>query len=331
MNGGPGRAPHEDAEPFPPARRVATNGIELVVHERGEGPVVVLLHGFPELAYSWRHQVPALVAAGYRVVAPNQRGYGGSDAPDGAESYSMRTLVADLMGVLDQLDIADATVVGHDFGGMVAWHAAVYAPERVTAVASLCTPHGPRGRTDVVESYRRRYGAGHYMTTFQRVGVAEAVFEADLRSTFAAMFRGVGMRLDEFRRQPADVQALPIGLFVGEPQLQGRPFVTSADLDVYVEGFDRAGFRGPLSWYRSLRRTWEEAESVDMTIDQPALLIQAADDFFLAPDQGDLTDRFATRLERSVVADCGHWIQQERPEVINALLVRWLRALRPDS
>jgi pimeloyl-ACP methyl ester carboxylesterase len=309
---------------FPVGRRIATNGIELVVHDAGEGPAVVLLHGFPELAYSWRHQVPALAAAGHRVIAPDQRGYGRSDAPEDACAYSMRTLVADVVGVLDSLEVATATIVGHDFGGMVAWHSAVYAPDRVTAVASLCTPHGPRGRTDIVESYRRRYGDTHYMTTFQDPGIAEALFEADLERNFSAMFRGVGVSLAEFRALPPEVQALPMGLFVGDPQLFGRPLIGNAELQVYVDAYRDSGFRGPLSWYRSLGRTWEEAEGVDMTVDVPALLIQAADDLFLALDQGDLTGRYATRLERHVVAECGHWVQQEKPAEVNSLLVRWL-------
>ena len=128
---------------FPVGRRVATNGIELVVHDGGEGPAVVLLHGFPELAYSWRHQVPALIAAGCRVIAPDQRGYAHSDAPEDHRDYSMRTLVADVIGLLDSLDIPEATVVGHDFGGMVAWHCAVYAPSvsRRLRASALPTVH----------------------------------------------------------------------------------------------------------------------------------------------------------------------------------------------
>jgi len=319
-----------DAE-FPPGRPVSANGIELVVHDAGDGPAIVLLHGFPELAFSWRHQVRELVAAGFRVIAPDQRGYADSDSPDDHRDYSMRTLVADVVGLLDGLDIGEATIVGHDFGGMVAWHCAVYAPDRVAAVASLCTPHGPRGRTDIVESYRHRYGPSHYMTTFQEPGMAEAVFEADLERTFGSMLRGVGVSLRDFRSLPDEVQALPIGLFVGDPPLFGLPVVSSDELQIYVDAYRRSGFRGPLSWYRGLRRTWEEAEGVDMTIDKPSLLIQAADDYFLAPDQPDKTDRFATRLRRHVVADCGHWIQQERPAEVNALLLDWLRGRESDD
>jgi pimeloyl-ACP methyl ester carboxylesterase len=309
---------------LPVGGRVSTNGIELVVHEGGEGPAIVLLHGFPELAYSWRYQIPALIAAGFRVIAPDQRGYGASDAPEDHRDYSMRTLVADVVGVLDSFDVSVATVVGHDFGGMVAWNCAVYASERVSGVVSLCTPHGPRGRTDIVESYRRRYGPTHYMTTFQVPGLAEAIFEADLDQTFRTMLRGVGISLAEFRALPEDVQALPMGLFVGDPQLFGRPLVSDDDRQVYVDAYRASGFRGPLSWYRSLPRTWAEAEGIDMTIDKPSLLIQAADDFFLAPDRPDLTDQYATLLERQVVADCGHWIQQEQPAEVNARLLRWL-------
>jgi len=315
------------AAEFPAGRRVATNGIDLVVHDAGDGPAVLLLHGFPELAYSWRHQVAPLVDEGFRVIAPDQRGYGASDAPADPRAYSMRTLVADVVGVLDALDVAEATFVGHDFGGVVAWHSAVYAPDRVMAVASLCTPHGPRGRTDIVESYRRRYGNTHYMTTFQTPGVAEAIFEADLERTFARMLRGVGVSLAEFRTLAADVQALPMGLFIGDPQLFGEPVVSPDELDVYVDAYRRSGFAGPLSWYRSLPRTWEEAEGVDMTIDKPALFVQAADDFFLAPDQRDLTDQYVPNLERHLVDDCGHWMQQERPSEVNSILVEWLTAL----
>jgi pimeloyl-ACP methyl ester carboxylesterase len=140
------------------------------------------------------------------------------------------------------------------------------------------------------------------------------------------MLRGVGVSLAEFRTLPHDVQALPLGLFIGEPQLFGRALVSDDELRVYVDAYRESGFRGPLSWYRSLPRTWEEAEGVDMTIDKPSMLIQAADDFFLAPDQRDLTDQYATRLEREIVANCGHWIQQERPAEVNALLLRWLTA-----
>lgn len=309
---------------FPDGRKVATNGIELVVHEAGSGPAVLLLHGFPELAHSWRHQVPALVGAGYRVIAPDQRGYAGSDAPADPTAYSMRTLVADAVGVLDALDVEQAVFVGHDFGGMVAWHAAVYAAERVAGIASLCTPHGPRGRSDVATSYRRRYGDTHYMTTFQTPGVAEARFEADVEGAFRAMLRGVGVRLAEFRTLPDAVQALPIGLFLGDPQIFGKPIADDADLAAYVDAYRTSGFRGPLSWYRSLARTWEEADGVDMRVDAPALLIQAGDDVFLAPDQGDLTGDYATNLERHVVPDAAHWLQQEHPDEVNRLLLSWL-------
>jgi len=234
-------------------------------------------------------------------------------------------LPADVLAGAGALGTERFDVVGHDFGGMVAWHAAVYAPDRVCAVASLCTPHGPRGRTDIVESYKRHYGDTHYMTTFQTPGAAEAIFEADLERTFRNMLRGVGVSLPEFRTLSAKVQALPMGLFIGDPQLFDRPVVTDDDLQVYVTAYRERGFRGPLSWYRSLHRTWQEADGVDMTIDKPALLIQAAGDFFLAPDQRDLTDQYAKNLERHVVAGCGHWIQQERPDAVNALLVEWLR------
>jgi pimeloyl-ACP methyl ester carboxylesterase len=314
----------QPAQTFPDGRRISVGEIELMVYEAGSGPAIMLLHGFPELAYSWRHQVPDLVAAGHRVIVPDLRGYGGSDAPSDPGAYSMRTVVADLVGLLDALEVERTVLVGHDAGGMVAWHMGVYAPDRVAAIASLCTPHGPRGRTDIAESYRRHRGPHHYMTTFQVQGIAEAVFEADVDATFRAMLRGAGVKLERFRQMPVEVQQVPIGIFVGDPPLFGAPIVSETELAVYVETYRRTGFAGGLNWYRSTRRTWEEAEGVDMTIDKPALLVQAADDLFLPPDARDVTEIYVPRLERRLVSDCGHWIQQERPAEVNWLLRTWL-------
>jgi epoxide hydrolase A/B len=301
---------------FPPGRRVATNGIHLAVHEAGTGPAVVLLHGFPELAFSWRHQIDPLVDAGFRVLAPDQRGFGSSDAPADPDGYRLRSLVADVTGLLDALEIDRAVWIGHDWGGSVAWHAGVFAPERVAGLASLCTPYSPPGSTDLAETLARTRGPDDYFVTFQRPGVAERLLERDVEATFRAVMRGHG---------PAPAgPSLPAGLFVGDPPLGGEELLDDEELAVYVEAFRRTGFTGGLRWYRAVRRNWEDAQGRVLAFDGPALMIGAADDPFLPPRLADGMEAYLPRLERHVVPDAGHWLQQERPDAVNALLLDWL-------
>jgi soluble epoxide hydrolase / lipid-phosphate phosphatase len=312
---------------FPPARPIATNGIELAVHEQGEGPAVFLLHGFPELPYSWRHQVGPIAEAGFRVLVPAQRGYDGSDAPADPRSYSVRNLVADLVGVLDALELERAVFVGHDWGGVPAWHAGVYASDRVDGMASLCTPFAAPGKTDLVTALRTLRGPNHYIIAFQAPGVGEALLERDVEATFRALIRRRGSTLPEFRAAPPEIQEVPVGLFVGDPQLFGDELLADEELAVYVEAYERTGFTGGLNWYRALRTNWEEGRGRDHVVDKPALMISAADDWFLPPETTAGMEALLPQLERHVIPDAGHWLQQERPEQVNALLVAWLRRI----
>jgi pimeloyl-ACP methyl ester carboxylesterase len=309
---------------FPPARRVRTNGIHLAVHELGEGPAVFLLHGFPELAYSWRHQIGPIAEAGFRVIVPEQRGYGDSDAPADPITYSVKNLVADLVGVLDALQIERAVFIGHDWGSMPAWYSGVYAPERVAGMASLCTPYFTPGEVDLVEAYNEIRGPNHYMATFQEPGVAEAMLERDVEVTFHSLMRGRGMTLEQFRAAPPEIQELPASLVVGEPQLFGDELLSGEELAVYVQTFRRTGFTGGLNWYRALHEDWREAQGYDFVIDKPALMIAAGDDLFLPPDFTEGMEELLPRLEKHVIPDAAHWVQQEKPDEVNALLLSWL-------
>jgi soluble epoxide hydrolase/lipid-phosphate phosphatase len=308
----------------PPARLIPTNGIQLAVHELGEGPAVFLLHGFPELAYSWRHQIGPIVEAGFRVIAPEQRGFGDSDAPADPLSYSVKNLVADLVGVLDALELEQAVFVGHDWGSMPAWYAGAYAPERVAGAASLCTPYFTPGEVDLIEAYNETRGPNHYMATFQEPGVGEAMLERDVEATFRALIRGRGMTLEEFRASPPEIQEVPAGVFVGDPQLFGGELLGREDLAVYVDAYRRTGFTGGLNWYRALHEDWREGLGHEFVIDKPALMISAADDFFLPPDFTEGMELLLPQLEKHVIPDAGHWLQQERPAEVNALLIPWL-------
>jgi pimeloyl-ACP methyl ester carboxylesterase len=309
---------------FPSGRRVPTNGIHLNVHEAGEGPVVLLLHGFPELAYSWRNQIGPIVDAGFRVIAPDQRGFGLSDAPADPQSYSVKNLVADITGLLDALEVEQAVWVGHDWGSMPAWYAGVYAPDRVAGAASLCTPYFTPGEVDLVKAYDELRGPEHYMATFQEPGVGEALLERDVEATFRALIRGRGYTLEQFRSAPPEIQEVPAGVFVGDPQLFGEPLLTDEELAVYVDTYERTGFTGGLNWYRALHKDWEEARGHEFHIDKPALMICAADDWFLPPDFTEGMEELLPQLEKHVIPDAAHWLQQEKPEEVNALLVPWL-------
>ncbi|MFV1999430.1 MAG: alpha/beta fold hydrolase [Acidimicrobiia bacterium] len=281
-------------------RSIESNGVTLAVDDRGDGEPVVLLHGFPEIAYSWRHQVPALFDAGFRVISYDQRGFGKSGKPEDVESYRLENLVGDLIGLLDRLGIDRATVVGHDWGSIVAWTAAVTQPDRIDRVVSLNVPY--RGAcmgfptTDFLRSrLAERFG---YVLMFQEEGVAEAGFVANperwLMSFYAA---GSGENYD----------------------------MTDEDFSVYLEAFKNGGITGPVNWYRNIDANAETyASKIDAPVTQPTLMIAADHDPVLPLSLVDGMDRWIDDLETVVVEDSGHWIQQERPAAVNAALIDWL-------
>ena len=311
---------------FNSPKTAQTNGITMEYFEQGEGPVVFLLHGFPELPYSWRNQVDPVAAAGFRVICPSQRGYAGTDAPADAATYSVKNLVADLTGLLDALGEERAVFIGHDWGSMPAWFAGVFAPARTLGVGSLCTPYFTwEAPQDMIEIYDELRGPNHYMRTFQEPGVGEAILEKDIDRTFDCWLRGRGYTMDEFEAAPKEIQEVPAGVFVGEPQLFGEPFVGDEERRVYVDTFTRTGFTGGLNWYRALRVDFEEAQGSDYVIDKPALMISSADDWFFMRGSTDGLEQLLPQIEKHEIRDAAHSIQQEKPAEVNALLVPWLR------
>jgi epoxide hydrolase A/B len=310
-------------------RSLETNGIRMRVAEAGQGPLVVLCHGFPESWYSWRHQLPALAAAGYHAVAPDMRGYGGTDRPDAIEQYTQLHHVGDMVGLLDALGDETAVIVGHDWGAPVAWNAALLRPERFRAVAGLSVPYTPRGGTRPTEALARAYGDTFmYMLYFQTPGVAEAELERNVRSTVRRVLHGIsgdggGMRRAQPRRSTF-LDDLP------DPErLPG--WLTDADVDFYTAEFERTGFRGGLNWYRNLDRTWElMAAWRSARIGVPALFIAGDRDPVIARARAALDGLTTTvpRLTRTVILPgCGHWTQQERPAEVNEALVAFLHGL----
>jgi pimeloyl-ACP methyl ester carboxylesterase len=310
---------------FTAPQTAQTNGITMEYFEEGEGPAVVLCHGFPEHPYSWRMQIDPIVAAGFRVIVPSQRGYGGTDAPADAQTYSVKNLVADLTGLLDALGIEQAIFFGHDWGSMPAWYSAIYAPDRVLGFGSLCTPYFTwESPKDMIETYDELRGPNHYMRTFQEPGVGEAILEADVEHTFRSLMRGRGMTRAEFDAAPKEVQEVPAGVFLAEPQLFGEQLGSDEDIAFYVDVYKRTGFTGGLNWYRALRKDFEEAQGSDYVVDKPALLVYAADDWFFFAESYEGLDAYLPQIEQHEIPDSGHWVQMEKPDEVNGYLVDWL-------
>ncbi len=312
-------------------RQVVTNGIDMAVRVAGLDshgaacPPVVFLHGFPEISYAWRHQLVALHQAGFPVVAPDLRGYGRTGPQGEVADYRMAHLARDVVGLLDALQLPRAVIVGHDFGGALAWTLARDHADRVQGVVSLNTPYTRRTAHDLVATMLATKGPTHYMVTFQTPGVGEALLGRDVRAMFHTLLRRPGLSPSEFAALPAHLRALPATLFTGGLGVTGAPILSEAELDVFVQAYEHTGFTGALNWYRNLRRNWLDTADVPDLVTVPALMVSAADDYFLPPATTRGMDRIVADLETHVIADCGHWTQQERPQAVNALLLDWLR------
>jgi pimeloyl-ACP methyl ester carboxylesterase len=315
-------------------RSVDANGLRLHVAEAGVGFPVVFCHGFPELWYSWRHQLAALEAAGFRGIAPDQRGYGESDAPAAIESYSIHHLVGDLVAMLDALQIEKAVVVGHDWGGLVAWQAALLAPHRFCGVVGVNTPHFPRTPMSPLTLMRAMaQGNFHYILYFQEPGVAEAELEHDVRRTLRGFYQSPDRaRLEELLRSTPSGVLGPNegGLLDRMPDAPPGSYLTQEDFEVFARAFERTGFRGGLNWYRNMERNWETTAYLSgAQVSQPALMITAELDPVLRPEMAEGMKAYVPNLRRTVlVRDCGHWTQQEKPAEVNAALLDFLREFR---
>jgi pimeloyl-ACP methyl ester carboxylesterase len=290
-------------------RQVATNGIELHVAEEGEGRPVVLAHGFPELWYSWRHQLPALAEAGYRAVAPDLRGYGDSSIPEDVEDYDVLTLCKDLVGLLDDLGEEQAVFVGHDWGGSVVWHVALAHPERVAAVVGMSVPFIPRAPAPPIQIMRQALGEDFYMVWFQEPGVADEALGRDVRRTLATS----RVWTSEWAE--------------GDEELRMPMWISEDEMRVYVDAFERTGFTGGLNYYRNIDRNWELTEPLgERRIEQPALFLTGSRDPVQNFAPAETMDGWVTDLRGKVVIDgAGHWVQQQSPDEVNEALLRFLR------
>ncbi|GGU92505.1 epoxide hydrolase [Streptomyces filipinensis] len=312
---------------------VDVNGVRLHIAEQGDGPLVVLLHGFPESWHSWHRQFGPLADAGFRVVAPDQRGYGRSDHPDEVDAYSIFHLVGDVVGLVRALGEEKAFVVGHDWGAPVAWHTALLRPDMVLGVAGLSVPPPFRGTQPPLATMDKRFGGRFYWNYFNRPGVADTEFGRDVRTTLRKFFYSASGSAPRTGGVEQPLVSPGQGWLdtMTDPEVLPEWF-TEDDLDALTESFS-GGFTGALNWYRNLDRNWElTAPWHGAVVSRPALYIYGDRDLVPAfPGTPELIEKLPDLMpslwrKPLELAGCGHWTQQERPQEVNAALIDFLRA-----
>lgn len=307
-----------DLNDFPQPTMISVNGVELEVFEAGKenlGNPIVLCHGWPGHAFSWRYQMPALAAAGYHVIVPNQRGYGHSACPTDVIAYDLAHLTGDLVAVLDHFGYDDAIFVGHDWGANVVWGMALLHPLSVRKVIALALPYQARGDIPWVELIESFLGPDNYMVHFNRnPGVADAILDQNRRQFLHNIYR------KNEPQQPPKSGMLMINLANAE-MAAGEPIMNDAELSVLDAAFEVSGFTGSINWYRNLDRNWQLLAEVDPIVPHFALMIYGERD--VIPKSQNLSD-FVPNVE-VVSLDTGHWIQEEMPEETTKVILDWLK------
>ncbi len=306
-----------DPSAFPAPTMISVNEVELEVYEAGDpssNNPIVLCHGFPEHAFSWRYQISALVDAGYHVIIPNQRGYGGSSRPTRITQYDILHLTGDLVGLLDHFGYEKAIFVGHDWGANVVWRLAQLHPDRVSKLINLALPYQVRGDRPWIEFMEEVFGEDFYFVHFNRqYGVADDIMEAHTAQFLGNLFR---KNLPALTPTPG---MMMINLARADQAL-GDPIMSESELSVYIDSFESSGFTGSINWYRNLDRNWHILADANPIIEHPTLMIYGERD--IIPPFAELP-HFVPNVE-VVSIDCGHCIQQERPRETNETILNWL-------
>jgi pimeloyl-ACP methyl ester carboxylesterase len=309
------------------SRTIAANGIEIFLLEQGAGPLVLLCHGWPELSYSWRRQIPAIAAAGFHVVAPDMRGFGKTSAPLDVGAYSIFDHVGDMVALVAALGEKRAVIVGHDWGAPVAWHAAMFRPDIFSAVAGLSVPPPFRGRSRPLDTLRESGITNFYWQYFQTPGVAEREFERDVALTMRTLL-GRGFSDPSASLFVEDGKGFLDGIGAVGPL---PDWLSEADLACFAEAYRKSGFRGGLNWYRNIDRNWElTAPWHGAQISQPSLFIAGSNDAVVtgligAKRVADMERVLPGLRQKLIIEGAGHWIQQERADEVNAALIAFLK------
>lgn len=313
---------------MPPVKFADTNGIRMAYYEVGprKGVPVIFCHGFPELAFSWRHQLAAFEKAGRWAIAPDQRGYGLTDRPEAVEDYDIAHLTGDIAGLMDALGIEKAIVCGHDWGGMVVWQFALRHPDRCAGVIGVNTPFLPRGEHEPIGAMRQVYGDTMYIVWFQKPGEADAALGADAERSMRYFMRKPQMSLKEYEKLPAEQRRLALGegLKLYDPATDEHQLLTDDEIAAFAGTFAETGFTGGINWYRNFTRNWEGSADLVEKVTAPSLMIMAENDVVLSPAMAEGMERYVPDLEKVLIEKSGHWTQQEFPGEVNAALLGWL-------
>ncbi|MCG7437845.1 alpha/beta fold hydrolase [Lysinibacillus fusiformis] len=302
---------------FPTPTLISGNGVELEVFEAGQkngGQPIVLCHGWPEHAFSWRHQVTPLVEAGYHVIIPNQRGYGKSSCPKEVTKYDIEHLTGDLVALLDHYQYKDAIFMGHDWGASVVWSMALLHPERVNKMINLCLPYQVRGERPWIDFMEEAFGDDYYFVHFNKQpGVADAVLDENAAQFLRNLYR---------KNVPSQgsVEGMEMINLAKATQPLGEPVMSDDDLSVYITAFNKTGFTPSINWYRNLNRNWDLLGGVSPILHQPTLMIYGEKD--IIPPLPNIKD-FVPNIDIKSL-NTGHWIQEERPEELNQMILEWL-------
>lgn len=302
---------------FPKATMIPVNGVVLEVFEAGKQNLekpIVLCHGFPEHAFSWRYQISGLVEAGYHVIIPNQRGYGNSSHPTEITDYDIEHLTNDLISLLDHYGYKNACFVGHDWGANVVWNLALLHPERVNKIINLALPYQERGEKPWIEFLDSIFGGDFYFVHFNRQpGVADAIMNENTSHFLHNIFR------KNIPAIPPEPGMLMINLARAKKSL-GEPLMEANEMSVFVSAFEASGFTGSINWYRNLDRNWYLMADIKPIIHQPTLMIYGEQDTI---PKSDNLKNIVPNLD-VITLDCGHWIQQEKPEETTQSILKWL-------
>lgn len=302
---------------FPTPTLISGNDVELEVFEAGQkngGQPIVLCHGWPEHAFSWRHQVTPLVEAGYHVIIPNQRGYGESSCPKEVTKYDIEHLTGDLVALLDHYQYKDAIFMGHDWGASVVWSMALLHPERVNKMINLCLPYQVRGERPWIDFMEEAFGDDYYFVHFNKQpGVADAVLDENAAQFLRNLYR---------KNVPSQgsVEGMEMINLAKATQPLGEPVMSDDDLSVYITAFNKTGFTPSINWYRNLNRNWHLLGDVSPILHQPTLMIYGEKD--IIPPLPNIKD-FVPNIDIKSL-NTGHWIQEERPEELNQMILEWL-------
>ena len=316
-------------------RFIEANDLRMRIAEAGDsGPLLLLAHGWPESWYSWRHQLTFLAEAGYRVVAPDMRGYGETDKPPSVEDYDIVQLADDMVGLLDALGEESAIMVGHDWGSIVAWNSVLLHPDRFTALIAMSVPYGGRALRSPMEGWNETFGDNFFYILYHNEpgGEAEREYDNDPRGLISSLYLSPGSP----REAPTITDPKrSAGGWIGR---LGAPkslpdWLTQEDLDYVVDQFEMAGFRGGVNYYRNFHRNWEITEHLqDVKVKVPTLFVAGERDSVIA---GATQDALARSMGRAVedlrgvilIPEIGHWVQQEAPSETNSAILDFLEGL----